>query len=117
MRKLALAFIFVFVIIVGSAVFFGVFMWVRITEPYRGYSDTELYVQVPAGAGTGEIGRALVDAGIVHDQLSFRAALYWTGTVASAPVTRNSRTKTSAPWGTTTVWMWPGASEKKSPAR
>ena len=79
MRKLALAFILIFITLVGGAVFFGVFMWVRITEPYRGYTDPELYVQVPAGAGTGEIGRALVDAGIVHDQLSFRAALYWTG--------------------------------------
>jgi UPF0755 protein len=79
MRKLALAFILLFVAVVGSAVFVGVFMWVRITDPYRGYSDTELYVQVPTGAGTAEIGRALVDSGIVRDQLTFRSALYWTG--------------------------------------
>jgi UPF0755 protein len=79
MRKLALAFIFAFVIIVGSAVFFGVFMWVRATDAYRGYSETELYVQVPQGAGTAEIGRALTEAGIVRDKLTFRAALYWTG--------------------------------------
>ena len=79
MRKLALAFILTFITVVGGAVLFGVIMWVRITEPYRGYSDSELYVQVPSGAGTSEIGRALVDAGIVKDQLSFRAALYWTG--------------------------------------
>ena len=79
MRKLALAFIFAFVTVVGGAVFFGVIMWVRITDPYRGYSETELYVQVPQGAGTAEIGRALTDAGIVRDRLTFRAALYWTG--------------------------------------
>jgi UPF0755 protein len=79
MRKLALAFILVFITVVGGAVFFGVLMWVRITEPHRGYSETELFVQVPPGAGTGEIGRALVDSGIVRDQLTFRAALYWTG--------------------------------------
>jgi UPF0755 protein len=79
MRKLALAFILLFVAVVGGAVFFGVFLWVRITDPYRGYSDTELYVQVPTGAGTTEIGRALIDSGIVRDQMTFRAALYWTG--------------------------------------
>jgi UPF0755 protein len=79
MRKLALAFILAFVTVVGGAVLFGVVMWVRITDPYRAYSDTELYVQVPPGAGTAEIGRALVDAGIVRDRLTFRAALYWTG--------------------------------------
>ena len=79
MRKLALAFILLFVAVVGGAVFVGVFMWVRITDPYRGYSDTELYVQVPTGAGTAEIGRALVDSGIVRDNMTFRAALYWTG--------------------------------------
>jgi UPF0755 protein len=79
MRKLALGFIFAFVIVVGGAVFAGMFLWVRITEPHKGYSDTELYVQVPPGAGTAEIGRALVDAGIVKDQWTFRAALYWTG--------------------------------------
>jgi len=79
MRKLALAFILLFVAVVGGAVFVGMFLWVRITDPYRGYSDTELYVQVPTGAGTAEIGRALTDSGIVRDQMTFRAALYWTG--------------------------------------
>jgi UPF0755 protein len=79
MRKLALLFIFVFVFIVGGAVFAGTIAWVRMTEPYRGYSEPELFVEIPQGAGSAEIGRALVDGGIVKDTWTFRAALYWTG--------------------------------------
>jgi len=79
LRKLALLFIFVVVFIVGGAVFVGTVTWVRMTDPYKGYTDRELFVQIPQGAGTPEIGRALVEAGIVKDRWTFRAALLWTG--------------------------------------
>jgi hypothetical protein len=46
------------------------------TAGTRTPSSTSRY---PRAQARGEIGRALVDGGIVHDQLSFRAALYWTG--------------------------------------
>jgi len=80
MRKIALAFIFLIVFLVGGPVFFGMLTWVRMTEPYKGYTDPELFVQVPQGAGTTQIGQALVQAGIVKDQWTFRGALLWTRT-------------------------------------
>jgi UPF0755 protein len=78
-RTLALIFIFVVVGIVGGAVLVGTVLWVRMTDPFRGYSENELLVEVPQGAATGEIGRALVEGGIVRDELTFRAALLWSG--------------------------------------
>src|SRR6185436_1100878 len=79
MRKLALAFIFFVVFVIGVPVFVGVFLWVRTTDLYRGYSATEQFVEIPSGAGTAEISRRLIDAGVVRDQWSLRAALWWTG--------------------------------------
>lgn len=79
MRKLALAFIFFIVFVIGIPVFVGTMLWVRTTDLYRGYTETEQFVEIPAGAGTAEIGRRLIDAGVVRDQWSFRAALWWTG--------------------------------------
>jgi UPF0755 protein len=79
MRKFALAFIFLVVFVIGIPVFVGTILWVRTTDLYRGYSETERFVEIPAGAGTAEIGRRLIDAGVIRDQWSFRAALWWTG--------------------------------------
>jgi UPF0755 protein len=78
-RSLALGFIFLIVFVVGGAVFAGMFLYVQMTDPYKGYSAPELFVQVPPGAGTAEITRALVQAGIVKDQWTFRAALLRSG--------------------------------------
>jgi UPF0755 protein len=78
-RKLALAFILSIVFIVGVPTFFGMLTWVRMTDLYRGYSDSELFVEIPPGSGSGDIARALVDAGIVRDRWAFRGALWWTG--------------------------------------
>src|SRR3954462_13826131 len=78
MRKFALAFIFFVVFVIGIPVFVGTMLWVRMTDLYRGYSETERFVEIPQGAGTAEIGRRLVDAGVVKDAWAFRAALWWT---------------------------------------
>lgn len=51
----------------------------RISEPYKGYAGPEQFVDIPAGTGTAAIGRRLIDAGIVSDELTFRVALWWTG--------------------------------------
>jgi UPF0755 protein len=61
----------------------GVVSWFifdeRLHQPYKGYEGLEQFVQVPAGTATPEIGRILVRAGIVRDEMAFRAALWWTG--------------------------------------
>jgi UPF0755 protein len=78
-RKLALAFIFFVIFLVGTPVLFGTLTWVRMTELYRGYQGTEVLIDIPAGAGTAEIGRGLVEAGVVRDTMVFRGALWYTG--------------------------------------
>src|SRR6266496_564522 len=78
MRKLALLFIFVIVLVVGGVVFAGAFLWVRMTEPYKGYPG-EQFVNIPHGATSADIRRGLVDGGVVHDDVVFRATLWWTG--------------------------------------
>jgi UPF0755 protein len=53
--------------------------WTRINEPYKGFSGTEQFVDIPPGAGSAEIRRRLIEAGAVRDETVFRAALWWTG--------------------------------------
>jgi UPF0755 protein len=79
MRKLALGFIFLVVFAVGIPVFAGTFLWVRMTDLYRGYRGPEQFVEIPQGASTADIRRRLIDAGVVRDEWSLRAALWWTG--------------------------------------
>jgi UPF0755 protein len=75
----ALVFVFAVVIIVGGTVLAGMLLWLRIGEPYKGYDTAETFVQIPAGSGVAEIRRRLVDAGIVRDDYTLRAALWWSG--------------------------------------
>ncbi len=75
MKKLAL-FVLLLLIAAGAA---GGWIYLRIGEPYRGYSGAEQFVQIPTGAGSRTIGDRLVQGGIVHDALSFRVGLYISG--------------------------------------
>ena len=75
MKKLALLFL-VMVIAAGAA---GVWIYLRIREPYRGYEGAEQFVEIPAGAGSRTIGDRLVQAGIVRDALSFRVSVSISG--------------------------------------
>src|SRR5687768_11702906 len=64
--------------IVGVAVA-GSMLWGRLHEPYKGYDGAEQFVQIPPGSGAAEIRRRLVDARVVRDEFTLRAALRWTG--------------------------------------
>ena len=77
MRKIALAIIFLVVFIVGGAVLAGTILWTRITYQYKGYEGPTQIVEIPRGAGATEIRRRLVDAGVVENELTMRAALLW----------------------------------------
>jgi UPF0755 protein len=79
MRKLALGFIFLVVFVIGIPVITGTVLWARMTDLYRGYRAPEQFVEIPSGASTPEIGRRLIDAGVVKDSWTFRAAVWWTG--------------------------------------
>jgi UPF0755 protein len=80
MRRKALRVLSVLLVLGGAgAALAGRALWTRLHEPYQAYSQSERFVVVPAGAGSVAIGRRLVEAGVVRDELTFRAALWWTG--------------------------------------
>jgi UPF0755 protein len=79
MRKLLLILlVLVLVLAVGAGLVASV-VWGRLHEPYKGYTSAEQLVDIPQGSGTNEIGRRLIDNGVVRDLFIFRAALWWTG--------------------------------------
>ena len=55
--------------------------WVdaRLHEPFRGSSEVETFVDIPLGSGPAGIGARLVDAGVVRDVWTFRAAVMVSG--------------------------------------
>ena len=57
----------------------GWLLFQGVQQPYRGYADTEQFVEIPAGTGTTGIGQRLVDAGVVVDTLTFRLAVVTSG--------------------------------------
>jgi UPF0755 protein len=79
MRKLLLFLFLILVVIVVGLGVFGSIVWGRMNEPFKGYTTVEQFVEIPQGSGTQEIGRRLVNGGVVRDLFVFRAALWWTG--------------------------------------
>ena len=75
MKKFAL-FLLLLVLAGGAAAYV---VSLRLNEPYRGYTANEQLVDIPAGAGTRSIGRTLIDAGIIRDEITFRVALWLSG--------------------------------------
>ena len=49
-------------------------LWTRMHEPFHGFTG-EQFVDIPQGAGSRAIARRLVDAGVVPDEWTFRAAV------------------------------------------
>jgi UPF0755 protein len=70
----------VLLIILGAAAA-GYLIYLRVHEPFRSYTGVEQFVELPVGAGSRTIGDRLVAAGVVRDQVTFRAAL-WAGNSA-----------------------------------
>jgi UPF0755 protein len=79
MRKLFKAFFIIIFVVAVGAVLAGSIVWGRLHEPFKGYAAAEQFVEIPPGSGTNEIGRRLVERGVVMNLLTFRAALYWSG--------------------------------------
>ncbi len=64
------------------AVGFGVGGYVasmRAQERFRGYSESEQFVDIPPGAGATSIGARLIEAGVIRDHLTYRVALWRSG--------------------------------------
>ena len=75
--KRAIAVLFVLALIAGSGVAWTVYK--RTSEPFKGYSDAEQFVTIESGSGTRTIGQRLIQAGVIRDDPTFRAALWRTG--------------------------------------
>jgi UPF0755 protein len=76
MRRLIL----VLVALAAVAAAVAGFYYARVDEKYQGFAGVEQFVEIPSGAGSRAIGRALVAAGVVRDEWTFRLAVYLTGT-------------------------------------
>jgi UPF0755 protein len=75
MKKLfVLGLVLVVVACAGAA-----WLYQRVEQPYRGYSGTEQFVDIPPGSGSRAIGERLVAGGVVSDHMTFRMALWASG--------------------------------------
>jgi UPF0755 protein len=72
------------VAIAGAVVLLAVLaggFWVSrsLEQPYRGFTGSEVFVEIPEGSGIASMGRRLADAGVVRHETLFRAAVWWRG--------------------------------------
>lgn len=74
-KRLLLLLILV-VIVAGAA---GWWLYSKAVEPYRGYAESEVFVDIPSGSGPSGIGQRLIAAGVVRDDLTYRTALMVSG--------------------------------------
>jgi UPF0755 protein len=79
MKKTLLGFVVLLLLAAAGAAVAGRSVWTRMHEPYKGYEGSEQFVTIPAGAGASEIRNRLLDAKVVRDDFTLRAALRWTG--------------------------------------
>ena len=73
------AFLLVFVLAVAAAGGLAWLLYTRTSEPFKGYDAAEQFVTIDPGSGTRTIGRRLVDAGVIRDEPTFRAAVWRSG--------------------------------------
>jgi UPF0755 protein len=76
MRRLIFVLVAVAAIVAAVA---GVY-YARVDEKYQGYGGVDRFVEIAPGTGSRAIGRALVTAGVVRDEWTFRLAVFLTGT-------------------------------------
>src|SRR5205085_8721751 len=76
MKRVAALLVFVLALGLGGAAWW---FYAGVNRPFKGYSATEQFVEIPPGTGSVAIARRLADAGVVRDVNSFRLALWMTG--------------------------------------
>lgn len=82
MRWIKRLFVLIVLVMIAAAAG-GVWLYSRVIEPYRGYQDAEVFVDIPAGSGPNGIGDRLIASGVVRDSMTFRAALLISGRARS----------------------------------
>lgn len=76
--KRLLGIVFLLAVVAGAAL--AVWLYVGVNRPFKGYSASEQFVDIPQGEGSLAIARRLAAAGVVRDVNSFRVALWLSGT-------------------------------------
>ena len=76
MKRLLLVLV---VLAVFAALGVGVVLYQRTSEPFKGYEAAEQFVMIEPGSGTRTIGQRLIQAGVMRDEATFRAALWRSG--------------------------------------
>jgi len=76
MRRLPLALGLLLMMAAIGLLLLGRIVWGGMHEPYKGY-ETEQFVEIPEGVHSREIGRQLIERGVVRDAFVFRTALWW----------------------------------------
>ena len=79
MRKAFVTVVIIMLTLGAVTALVGFRVWNRMHDPYKGYAGAEQFVDIPPGVSSTAIGRRLVDAGVIENDLAFRAALRWTG--------------------------------------
>ncbi len=77
------AFLFLIALVVAAGAVMAGVLYTRTSQVYQGYEGTEQFVAIEPGSSTRAIGQRLVDAGVVKDSATFRAALWRTGRARS----------------------------------
>lgn len=77
------AVLFLVVVAVIAAIGVAGTLYRRTTEPFKGYDGAEQFVTIEPGSGTRTISQRLIDAGVVRNDATFRAALWRTGRARS----------------------------------
>ncbi len=73
------AFIFLVLLALIAAAGVGVTLYNRTSEPFKGYSAAEQFVEITPGSSTRVIGQSLIEAGVIRNDPTYRAALWRTG--------------------------------------
>ena len=79
MRKLFLLVALGLLLVTGLLASVGKRLYEGADNPYRGYDEAAVLVDIRPGTSTREIGRQLVSVGVVSDERTFRIALWRTG--------------------------------------
>jgi UPF0755 protein len=79
MKKILTWLAVLLIVVAAAAAVAGRSVWTRIHEPYKGYEGAEQFVTIPPGAGAADIRQRLLDAKVIRDDFTLRAALRWTG--------------------------------------
>ena len=57
----------------------GGWVYVNLERPYKGYIESEQFVDIPTGSGSSSMGKRLADLGVIRSAASFRVAVWMRG--------------------------------------